>query len=152
VTYIGHGLLATHQYHETYFQGTSHPSHEVDATVYDLHTGRALALVEIVKPGTDHALRQLITQHLRQEMELEATEAILKPAEDDSTTTELPITGVGLAADGLTFQYTDYELGAYAYGMPLVTIPWAELLPLLRPASPVARMLRVRGLWRAGQK
>jgi hypothetical protein len=152
VTYIGHGLLATHQYHETYFQGTSHPSHEVDATVYDLRTGRALALVEIVKPGTDRALRQLITQHLRQEMELEATEAVLKPAEGDSTTTELPITGMGLAADGLTFQYTDYELGAYAYGMPLVTISWAEMLPLLRPASPVARMLRARGLWRVGQK
>ncbi|WP_262709795.1 hypothetical protein [Hymenobacter sp. UV11] len=33
-----------------------------------------------------------------------------------------------------------------------LVVPYAELLPLLRPASPVARMLRERGLWRAGKK
>lgn len=29
-----------------------------------------------------------------------------------------------------------------------VPVPYAELQPLLRPASPVARMLRERELWR----
>jgi hypothetical protein len=147
VTYNDYGLLALGEYHEEYYQGTAHPNHAVEATIYDLHTGKTLALADLLKPGTDHALRQLITHKLQNEMELAASE-ILHPAEGDSTTTELPRTGVGLTAAGLTFQYSDYELGAYAYGMPYSTIAWAELLPLLRTDSPIARMLRQRGLWK----
>jgi hypothetical protein len=147
VTYNGYGLLAVGEYHEEYYQGTPHANHGVDATIYDLRTGEVLALADILKAGSDQALRQFITHKLRNQMELDASE-VLHPAEGDSTTTELPRPGVGLTADGLTFQYSDYELGAYAYGMPAVTITWAELLPLLRSDSPVARMLRERGLWK----
>jgi hypothetical protein len=147
VTYNDYGLLALGEYHEVYYQGTPHANHNVDATVYDLRTGETLMLNDLLKPGTDHALRQLITHELHDQMELEASE-VLHPSEGDSTTTELPRTGVGLTTDGLTFQYSDYELGAYAYGMPYVTLVWVELLPLLRPDSPVARMLRERGLWK----
>ncbi|MGI4763114.1 MAG: hypothetical protein ACRYF0_20540 [Janthinobacterium lividum] len=37
-------------------------------------------------------------------------------------------------------------------GSAEVTITYSELLPLLRPDSPVARMLRARGLWREDKK
>ena len=148
VTYNGYGLLAVSEYHEEYYQGTPHPSHSLEATIYNLRTGQELALDDLLKPGTDHALRQLITGALRTEMELDAT-VVLHPADGDTATTELPQTGVGLAAEGLVFEYTDSELGAYAYGMPSVTIAWADLLPLLRPSTPVSRMLRERGLWKS---
>ncbi|MGI4871435.1 MAG: RsiV family protein [Janthinobacterium lividum] len=149
VTYLGHGLLATRAYHEVYYQGTAHPSHDVDAAVYDLRTGQALGLAEVLRPGTDPALRRLVTPALQREMGANGytDPEVLAPAEGDTATTKLPATGFGMSAEGLTFQYTDYELGAYAYGMPLVTIPWAAAQPLLRPSSPVARMLRERGLW-----
>lgn len=146
VTYNDYGLLAFYEYHEEFYQGADHPNHGINATIYDLRTGETLALDGLLKPGTNHALRQLITRELQEEMELDASE-VLHPAEGDSTNTELPRAGVGLSADGLIFQYGDDELGAYAYGMPSVTIPYAELIPLLRPDSPVARMLRQRGLW-----
>lgn len=146
VTYNDHGLLAVSSYHEEYYQGTPHPNHSLETTIYDLRTGQVLALADLLQPGTDHALRQLITGALRTEMELGAAE-VLHPTEGDTATTELPQTGVGLAAEGLVFDYTDNELGAYAYGMPSITIAWADLLPLLRPRTPVARMLRERGLW-----
>jgi hypothetical protein len=151
VTYNAYGLLAVSEYHEEYYQGTPHPNHTLDATIYDLRTGQALALSDLLKPDTDHTLRQLITSALRTDMELSATE-VLHPAEGDTATTELPHTGVGLAAEGMVFEYTDSELGAYAYGMPAVTIAWVELMPLLRPSTPVAQMLRARGLWRAAKK
>ncbi|WP_281271075.1 hypothetical protein [Hymenobacter nivis] len=35
----------------------------------------------------------------------------------------------------------------YIYGPIDTTIPYAELIPLLQPDSPVARMLRQCGLW-----
>jgi len=146
ITYNAHGLLAVSEYHEEYYQGTPHPNHSLDATIYDLRTGQALALNSLLKPGTDHALRQLITGALRTEMELDAAE-VLHPAEGDTATTELPRTGVGLVAEGLVFEYADNELGAYAYGMPSVTITWADLLPLLQPHTPVARMLYERRRW-----
>ncbi|GAB3851412.1 hypothetical protein GCM10028822_18050 [Hymenobacter terrigena] len=154
VTYLGHGLLATAGYHELYYQGAAHPSHDVDAAVYDLRTGRALDLTALLRPGTEPALRRLVTPALQREMGANGfpDAEVLAPAEGDSATTALAAAGVGMTADGLTFQYTDYELGAYAYGMPLVTIPWAAVQPLLRPTSPVARMLRERGLWPATPK
>ena len=40
----------------------------------------------------------------------------------------------------------------YGHGPVVVVLPYPELLPLLRPASPVARMLRARGLWRNAKK
>lgn len=151
VTYNDYGLLVLLDYGEEYYQGTPHANHRVDITTYDLRTGEALTLADLLKPGTEHALRQLVTRELRHEMELDASE-VLSQADGDSTTTELPRAGVGLSAEGLIFQYTDYELGGYAYGQPRVTIPWVDLLPLLRPTSPVARMLRERGLWRNTKK
>ena len=43
----------------------------------------------------------------------------------------LPRTAPWLTKDGFVFIYQQYEIAAYAYGMPSFTIPAKELLPLL---------------------
>lgn len=41
-----------------------------------------------------------------------------------------------LAPNGLTFTFAPYQVGSYAEGTYTVTIPWAELSPLLKPNGP----------------
>ncbi|MGI4886732.1 MAG: hypothetical protein ACRYFR_17385 [Janthinobacterium lividum] len=53
--------------------------------------------------------------------------------------------GLGLTYTGLPFSYG----GGYlpALGVVTVGVLCGEVIPLLRPDSPVARMLRQRGRW-----
>ena len=52
--------------------------------------------------------------------------------------------GIGLKYLGLSFACGDWELPSL--GVVTVDLPSAELIPMLCPASPVARVLRQRGL------
>ena len=55
--------------------------------------------------------------------------------------------GVALSYTGLVCLYGESDLSA-SLGYVTLEVPYAEVVPLLRPNSPVARMLRERGLWR----
>lgn len=123
-----------------------HPSHGASATLYNLRTGRALKLADVFRSDADTALSRLITQHLEREEEI-STDVLLNTSEANPLLAPLPSHGLGMVQEGLLFQYSTYEIVAYVYGPVKATIPYAELLPLLRPDSPVARMLRQRGLW-----
>ncbi|UOQ98541.1 RsiV family protein [Hymenobacter sp. 5317J-9] len=153
VEYLDHGLLSWAEDH-SYCSGTSACSHGFTHVVYDLNTGAALMLTDILQPGAAVALRHALARHLRTDDDQsdfdgpagpggeqradDAFEGLALPANDD----------FGLVEKGLVFHYSDRELLSYRYGPELV-VPWAELLPLLRPNSPMARMLRERGLWRS---
>ena len=73
--------------------------------------------------------------------------ALINTSEVNSLLVPLSNHGLGMVEEGLLFQYRTYEIVRYIYGPIDITIPYAELIPLLRPDSPVARMLRQRGLW-----
>ncbi len=143
VDYNAYGFLALREFNGNEALGAVHPSHSASATVYDLRTGRALKLADIIRSGADTALSRLITHHLEQDEDITSDDFLTL-----SKAAPLPRNGLGMVEAGLVFQYTTYELVAYVYGMPAVTVPYAELLPLLRPNSPVAHMLRERGLWK----
>jgi len=42
-----------------------------------------------------------------------------------------PETNPVFGKDGVTFTYQQYEIAAYAYGMPSVTVPYAAIRPYL---------------------
>lgn len=53
-----------------------------------------------------------------------------------------------LTPTGLCAGYSDYALAAYSASYAnTTTIPYAELRPLVRPGTPLARLLAARGLW-----
>ena len=147
VLYDEHSLLSLGSFDIEDYTGAGavHPSANAGAVTYDLRTGRPLTIVAIIRPGTDTTLSRLIAQHLEQDENITAEEA-LKPSGDDSMLAPFPQQGLGIVDEGLKFQYGLYEV--QPPGPPVaVVVPWRELLPLLRPDSPVARMLRERGLW-----
>lgn len=150
VSYNDHGLLSLASFHEADYEGAVHPEHGAGATTYDLRTGRALTIADLIRPGTDTSLSRLITRHLEQQ-DITA-EDLLSHSDADATLAPLPQQGLGIEDEGLEFTYTSYEILPNVYPPVILIVPWAELLPLLRPDSPVARMLRERGLWRNAKK
>jgi hypothetical protein len=148
VVYLDYGLLCLTEDH-SYCSGNSACHHSFSNTVYDLHTGNALALDDIVQPGAMGALRRMLPRYLRTD-DLFSTGVGFRSA-DESEPMPLPYNDeFGLVDEGFVFKYSDRELDGFRWG-PEITLPWAELQPLLRPDTPVARMLRERGLWRPKQ-
>ncbi|RZK62068.1 MAG: hypothetical protein EOO59_03525 [Hymenobacter sp.] len=157
VDYNAYGLLACrHNWEDD--EGTARPSHGTSATVYDLRSGQPVSLPEVLRPGTDTLLQQLITRHL---LDGSTPDSIPRPEPDAYAPASglVPLPGgadysranFSLTANGLAFGYYLDEVQSFVDGGNLlfaVVVPYNELLPLLRSDSPVAHMLRERGLWR----
>ena len=146
VVYNDHGLLSLERMVEDFYEGADHPAHAWSTTTYDLRTGQPLAIKALLRPGTDTILTRLIARHLENvdDENSKFNELLNSPATDSASAPLLQL-GLGIGDDGLAFTYSNY----YDSLTPPVTVevPYAELLPLLRLTSPVARMLRERGLW-----
>ncbi|MBF9141393.1 hypothetical protein [Hymenobacter properus] len=154
VEYLDYGLLSWAEDH-SYCSGSSACSHGFTHVVYDLNTGAVLTLNDILQPGAAVALRHALARHLRTDDDQSESGSPTglggeQSADDSFEWLPLPANDAfGIVEKGLEFQYSDHELLFYRWG-PNLVVPWAELLPLLRPDSPVARMLRERGLWLLG--
>jgi hypothetical protein len=145
VVYNDYGLLSLERYVEEFYEGAVHPGHALSTTTYDLRTGQPLAIAALLRPGTDSILARLLVQRLDEDMNSSLIE-LLSNSAADSASAPLAQLGLGIIVAGLEFTYSNY----YDSVTPPVTVAvsYAELRPLLRPTSPVARMLRERGLWR----
>ena len=151
VSYDDYGLLSLATSHEGDYKDAVHPEHGAGAVTYDLRTGRALTIAQLIRPGTDTMLSRLITRHLESDEQVAADE-LMSIATIEGGFAKLPAQGLGVVEQGLTFTYTSSEILDIVHPPVTLLVPWAELQPLLRPDSPVARMLRARGLWREGKK
>ena len=134
------------------FEGSS--SFSKQQVLLDLTTGRELSIYRQLRPGYARRLRWLITTAL-----LDASDAsayTIAPTQGWEWVTDhgrrLPLAPLpaDAASSDLTYSsctLTAYGLAVYARNECITAIPYAELRPLVRPGTPLARMLRARGLW-----
>jgi len=113
---------------------------------FDLHTGRPLQLADLLRPGYQARLRQLLRK------ELQTVWANVHYA-DVGRSGKLPAGGFVVTATGLCFSYDDRDEEDLAYPGPYhadqeieVEISYRDLLPLIQVAGPLAPVLRERGL------
>ena len=121
------------------------PDVATESWLFDLRTGKALPIASQLMPGYARPLRQLLTWHFLHAPGL-APDRVADlgnwaTAEGSYTpllrlpdyNEALTLTGAGLEAA--------YEQHTR------VLVPYRKLRPLVRPGTPLARMLRARGLW-----
>jgi hypothetical protein len=142
VTLNDYDLLSYNVYTEAYYYG-AHPEHGHTGFIADLRTGNEWLVEELLLPGTEPALLKLLARHLRHDYP--------KMSQDDSwdwkTVPPYP-DSFTLTPTGLCARYGDYALAGYAsFAANSTTISYAELRPLVRPGTPLAHMLRARGMW-----
>jgi len=133
------------------FEGSS--SFSKYEVLLDLTTGRELSIYQQLRPGYARRLRWLITTAL-----LDAPDAsayTIDPFQGWEWVADhgrrLPLAPLPADPASSSFAYSSCTLTAqglavYARNEPITTIPYAELRPLVRPGTPLARMLRARGL------
>ncbi|MFD2717141.1 hypothetical protein ACFST9_00340 [Hymenobacter monticola] len=133
------------------------------AWLFDLASGRKLTIASQLQPGYELPLRRLLTRQLRHNPRFNYLNPELNPSAPDAwhwshepdqsaTLVSLPNEDEALAltATGLEATYCSNSLfdngGPFTPRFPVV-VPYAELRPLVRPGTPLARMLWARGLW-----
>ncbi|MDO7887195.1 hypothetical protein [Hymenobacter cheonanensis] len=144
ITFNEYGLLSVGTY-QTGYSGGAHFSHSAGNTIYDLATGAPVTLAQLLRPGAEAQFRALVRQYLQAEAG--------SRHEDWLGADQPAVAGhVGLELNSLLLTFEEDDLRNRVVGGVEIFMPYAEIVPLLRPDSPVARMLRERGLWRGQPK
>lgn len=133
------------------------------AWLFDLASGRELTIASQLQPDYEQPLRRLLTRQLRHNPRFNYLNPELNPnapaawhwshePDQPATLVSLPNEEetLALTATGLEATYCSNSLfdngGPFTPRFP-VLVPYAALRPLVRPGTPLARMLRARGLW-----
>lgn len=142
VTLNDYGLWSYNVRTDAYYYGTHHEQDQ-EGFIVDRRTGEEWLVEELLRPGTEPALRQLLARHLR----LDNPEVSKEDGWDWKTGPPLP-DSFALTPTGLYAGYDDYALtSSYTFMVNNTTIPYAELRPLVRPGTPLAHLLAARGIW-----
>lgn len=119
----------------TGFLGGAHPLTQVYYYNFDLHTGQVLKVTDLLaQPTAAEKLNQMGEKYFRQARDLKPT------ADLEGEGLEFPKKHFQLnnnfcfTPQGMIFYFNPYEIAAYAYGPTKITIPYAELKPLLKAA------------------
>lgn len=141
------------------------PQPGVKSHLVDLVSGRALTLASQLRPGYELPLRRLLTRHLLAEPLDDGGELnrqIAQRLQADAPLggeplVELPLwdyqeltdEDLLLTDQGLEASFSDVVVlgNLWSKHTPTTVIPYAELRPLVRPGTPLARLLRARGVW-----
>jgi hypothetical protein len=124
------------------------PDIATESWLFDLRTGKQLTISSQLKPGYKHGLRQRLTWHFLHDPELAADRAadLGEWATDEGSYTPLLILPDYNEALTLTGAGLEAAYGRQQSHTPIL-VPYRELRPLVRPGTPLARMLKARGLW-----
>lgn len=104
-----------------YYLGGAHGSHEVTGYVYDMTTGNALALSDILA-GTKEEIASVVADALMNALE---PEAYFEGARADLLDNYTQYVSFYLNNEGLVLVAAEYAVAPYAAGMPEAVIPYA---------------------------
>jgi hypothetical protein len=141
--------------------------HQTDnqSTLFEVATGQTLTIASQLRPGYERPLRRLLSRHLLHDATPELDEVNKEhnnawswrnKKENPSQLVPLPELEVegaddlALTVEGLQASYSPYSLFESPGGMMptySLIVPYHELRPLVRPGTPLARMLQARGMW-----
>jgi hypothetical protein len=125
------------------FTGGAHGGQILDVLTFDTTTGAELSLASLFQPASnflerfaDQAPDLLLTQFQNQGL---SQDDVAQMAQGYAPTAENYATWEP-TTDGIQITFAQYQLGAYALGMPQIVIPWATVRDIVAPGSPVARL------------
>ena len=114
------------------YMGGAHGSYAIEGQTFRKQDGRRIGW-EVLKAdpegGFQHLLRDGLKEYFEVSSDDELQECFLN--EEDSYYIPLPMCPPLFTEDGVLVQYQQYEIAAYAYGLPGFTIPYNRILPCL---------------------
>jgi hypothetical protein len=127
-----------------YMVGSPHPNDRFESFSCDLRTGRRITLASLLRPGRKPALLRLALRYMDAEYRTAIQDWNKSPEAPADYLESVDLEeSFGLTADGL---FLDANIGPHVMGSTTITIPYSALRPLLRPHTPLNRVLVARGL------
>lgn len=122
------------------FTGGAHGMETRDFTVFDIQTGKPVGLTEIFREGFEKDITDLLTRTLKSNLGIGLSQ---KLTDNGFFVDEVkPNENFYLTASGIGFFYNHYEIAPYSNGPNEIFLPYSMLAQLLKPASPVNRLIR----------
>jgi hypothetical protein len=115
------------------YSGGAHGNYGTQAATFDVRTGRALRLQDILRRDAQAQLGVLLEQAVRRTLKQPAS----VPLDQFLFVKKMPIThNMYLTSSGAVFIYTPYEIASYAQGEIRLFVPREQLQPLLKSGLP----------------
>lgn len=111
-------------------------AHGIPATQYinwDRGNSRPLSLGDVLEPGRSDAYVEALTRAHAEWLKTNP-DAQDNPTAYNKLWPFMPSANYALGEDGLIVKYDAYSIAPYSHGQPELTIPYAELRGILRPA------------------
>jgi hypothetical protein len=120
-----------------YFAGAAHPTAHLVPLNFDARTGRQYRLADLFGPGAPYlaTLSRLSRPALARLLGPDAPRDVIN---EGTAPTEENFAGWSVSPGGLDITFGEYQVAAYAAGMPRITIPVAALRGIIAPAGPLA--------------
>lgn len=121
-----YGNLCSYIIYEYNYTGGAHGIDNETALTFDMTTGEAVSEEDIFADGFEDAMSKALTIHLKDSFDNE---------EDYETlfVKEIAPNGNFYVTDqGITYLYGRYEIGPYSIGLTHVTVPWTEIVNILK--------------------
>lgn len=150
VSYNADHLLSVTSLEVEFAFGAPHPTHHFTSMTFDLRTGSRLRLADLLRPGYEQPLRQLLTNRLLADPgygdfyrgeQAEGQQRWLNQAGRPQQLVPLPAEGVALTPAGLEFTWNEYTIAPYVMGPQSVELSYADLRRLVRPSGPLAAVV-----------
>ena len=123
---------------ETSFLGGAHPNSNTKFASFDVSSGRALRLWDLLRGDARDSLDAAGERAFRRVRKL-PPEADLKAAGFSFEGGRFRLNeNFAVTATGLLFFFNDYEIGPHSLGATSLSLPWAEVMPLVRADGPLA--------------
>lgn len=128
VTYLGEHLTSLTFWSYSYYMGAAHGSIAMSSTVFDNQTGKQYGY-DMIADTTK--LKTFITEGLIKYFDVKTEQEMLERLFEHKIS--LPQMPPYFTKEGLTLTYLQYEIAAYAAGMPKVVIAWKDCKEILKP-------------------
>lgn len=139
ILYNYNHLLSISYFVSTYMGG-AHPNSGVSYKNYDLHSGKILTLNDVLIPNYKSKLLPIAEKLFREQNGVgnqSLADAGYFDMDEDKGKFSLA-ENVAFQADGLLFTYGQYEIAAYAMGMPGIKVPYTAIKDLIKKDGALA--------------
>lgn len=118
------------------FAGTAHPMHTIETINFDLTKGSEIQLADLFKPNSNYL--KIIGNYCNKALKKNIPDADKQMIDDGTKPDAKNFANWNLTPKGLLITFNEYQVAAYVYGTPEVTIPYTELQTVLSPTATVA--------------
>lgn len=127
---LNDGEVLSVQVSEAWYSGGAHCNYCSKQASFDVRSGRTLTVADVIGPGEQRALAQVVVDGL-----VAAGEGVWRSDDQALLDTVARFRNVAVVEEGLLFVFDPYEIAPFSAGTIRYTVPWSELSSLARRSS-----------------